>query len=628
MLDALRRGAKGWTAKILLGLLVLSFGIWGVADVFTGSRQGALATVGGIEIQADDFTRVYNDRLQQLSKQLGQPISAAEARRLGIDRQVLNELLRGASFDAQAAKMKLAVSDAQIAKQIAADPTFHNAQGQFDPALFKSILARSGLSEQIYVAGQRQQFLREAIADNAGAHFTPPKALVEAAYKHRNEQRDARYFVVRPKPEDIPAPSAEDLKKFYEDNPQQYTAPEYRTIVAFRAEPEDIGPTIQINDADLAAAYEKYKADYFTPETRTILQITFPSLDEAKKAKDRITAGEDFLAIAKERGLSETDATLIASTRDAIPDDKIADAAFSLPEGQVSEPVEGRLSIVLLKIQKITPEKQAPLDEVKDQLRKRLQTEKAREEIQSVYDSVEDARAAQTSFEEIAKRANLKFVTVVTDARGLDRDGKEVDLPSKEEVLKQAFESDTGLENDALTTQTDGYVWYEVREVVPAAVKPFDTVKAQVETDWKSRRTRELAIDQARKLAERGRDGASLDDLAKEAGAEIKTIRGLKRNETSADFDAQAVSALFSAPETGFAFAPDSDGKGAKLIQSQSVLLPPYDGGSADAKSIEKAMGDGGGSATLALYVARLQSELGVTVNEALWSQVTGANAN
>ncbi|CAN5506129.1 SurA N-terminal domain-containing protein [soil metagenome] len=629
MLDVFRRGAKGWTAKILLGLLVLSFGVWGVADVFRGGGQtGTLAKVGGIEISATEFNRTFNERLQELSRQLGQPVSIEEARKLGIDRQVLAEMMRGAAFDAQAAKMKLAISNSQIAAKISANPTFHNSKGEFDPELLKAILARNGISEASYVASERQQFLRKAIGDNAGSNFTPPKVLVEAAYKHRNEQRDANYFVVRPKPEDIPAATEADLKKFYDDNPQQYTAPEYRTIAAFRAEPEDLAAVIPISDADLMIGYEKYKRDYFTPETRTILQITFPSVDDAKKAKDRITAGEDFLAIAKERGLSEADATLLGTTRESIPDEKIADAAFKLPEGQVSDPVEGRLSVVLLKIQKVTPEKQSTLDEVKDQLRGRLQLEKAREQLQSVYDSVEDARAAQTSFEDIAKRANLKFFLATTDARGLGKDGKDVDLPSKEEVLKQAFQTDSGIENDALATAGDGYLWYEVREVIPAAVKPYDSVKAQVEADWKSRRTRELALDMARKLVEKGKSGAKLDDLAKEAGAEIKTIQGLKRNETSADFDAQAVSALFAAPESGFAFAPDGDGKGAKIMQSQAVLLPPFDGGSADAKAVEKAMADGGGAASLDLYVNKLQSELGVSVDEALWSQVTGANAN
>jgi peptidyl-prolyl cis-trans isomerase D len=290
--------------------------------------------------------------------------------------------------------------------------------------------------------------------------------------------------------------------------------------------------------------------------------------------------------------------------------------------------VEGTLSIALLKVTKITPEKQASLDEVRNELKTRLQLEKAHDEIENTYNAIEDARAAQDNFETIAKRANLPFLLVpATDASGLDKAGKAVDLPFKQEVLKQAFASDVGVENDALATPSDGYVWYEVREVTPAALKPFDAVKSQVQSDWTSQKTREVALEKAHKLVERARNGVALDALAQESGAEIKTIQGLKRNETNADFDAAAVSALFSVPEGGFASAPDSDGKAAKVMQSQAVLLPPFDPSSAQAKSITKSVGQSAGAEMLAEYVSELQKDIGVSVDESLWSKVTGANA-
>jgi peptidyl-prolyl cis-trans isomerase D len=628
MLDVFRRASKGWTAKILMGLLVLSFGIWGIADVFRGFTVGSLATVGGRKISMDEAQRLYQQRLRFYSEQSGQAITPEEARRLGLDRLVLSELLRNAALDSEASSMKLAISDAQIVENAKRNPAFQNSKGQFDPNLFRQVLEQNGFNEQMYVAAERQDFLRNSIAGAAQDDSGLPKTLLEVIYKHTNEQRDARYFTVRPTEQDIPKPSDQDLKKFYDDNPQTYTAPEYRSIAIMSVEPQDIAAKVEISDADLASAYEAHKAEYFAPETRTVLEMTFPSLEEARKVKDRLTAGEEFLTIAKERGMTEADATLADRTKDSIPDAKIAEAAFALPIGQVSDPVEGKLAVALLKVTRITPEKQASLDEVRDQLKSRLQLDKARDNIENTYNAVEDARAAQDSFETIAKRGNLPFVLVAaTDAGGLDKAGKNVDIPLKEQVLKQAFASDVGVENDALTTPSDGYVWYEVREVTPAALKPFDSVKAQVEADWISRKTREVALDKANKLVERARNGVTLDALAQESGAEVKTVQGLKRNETNSDFDAEAVAALFSVPEDGFAAAPDSDGKAAKVMQSQRVLLPPLDPASAEAKTITRSVGQSAGSEMLAQYVSELQKDIGVSVNEALWSKVTGANA-
>jgi peptidyl-prolyl cis-trans isomerase D len=266
---------------------------------------------------------------------------------------------------------------------------------------------------------------------------------------------------------------------------------------------------------------------------------------------------------------------------------------------------------------------------VKSELTSRLQVEKAKDQVQSTFDTVEDARAQQKSFEDIAKDVKLNLVvTPPVDPQGLDKNGKAVDVPFKEGVLKQAFESDTGVENDALTTPSNGYVWYEVREVTPSVIKPFDTVKTQVDADWKAQKLREVALDKAKQLAEKGNNGVTLDALAGEAKAEIKTVQGLKRNETTNEFGPEAVSALFMVPENGFAFAPEGDGKGAKVMQSQAVLIPAYDPNSEEAKTTAKTLSDGVSRNLAASYVADVQNELGVYVDENMWRQVTGANAN
>ncbi|MGE0004995.1 MAG: SurA N-terminal domain-containing protein [Parvibaculaceae bacterium] len=629
MLDRMRGAAKTWVAKLLMGLLVVSFGVWGIADVFTFRGGSALATVGDQEISGQAFTETYRNWLQNYQRQTGQTITPEQARLLGLDRAVLNDMIRNAALDGEASKMKLAVSDQQLVEIIQANSIFHNAQGQFDPARFREVLRQNGLSEAGYVAGERQRFLRGALADSVAWKFVPPDTMKEAAYRHRNEERDARYFVLRPAEQDVPAPSEQDLKTYWEKNSARYTAPEYRVIAVLKADPQDLAATIQISDADLAAAYDRFKRDYFKPEMRTILQIPFPNVDEAKKAKERIAAGTDFMAVVKERGLTEADASLGDVSKDKIFDTIIADAAFKLTLDQVSDPVEGKLSVVLLKVTKITPEKQSTLEEVKQELTSRLQLEKAKGEVQNTYDAVEDARAQQKSFDEIAKEVKLNLVvTQPVDPQGLGKDGKAVDVPFKEGVLKQAFESDTGVENDALTTPSGGYVWYEVREVTPSSVKPFDTIKAEVEVDWKAQKLREIAMDKAKQLVERAQNGVTLDALAGEAKAEVKTVQGLKRNETTNEFGPEAVSALFSVPENGFAFAPEGDGKGAKIMQSQAVLIPTFDANSEEAKTIAKALTDGVGANLAASYVADVQNELGVYVDEGMWRQVTGANAN
>src|SRR5205823_13176521 len=112
--------------------------------------------------------------------------------------------------------------------------------------------------------------------------------------------------------------------------------------------------------------------------------------------------------------------------------------------------VKAVLETALLKVTKTSPERPRTLDEVKAELTQRLQLERARDEIDGVYNTVEDARAAQTKFEDIAAKAQIPFLAVGPfDQTGRDKDGKDVDIPHKTEVLKAAFASDVGVENDA-----------------------------------------------------------------------------------------------------------------------------------------------------------------------------------
>jgi peptidyl-prolyl cis-trans isomerase D len=629
MLDKMRGAAKSWVAKVLMGLLVMSFGVWGIADIFRLSSISALATVGDRDISGSQFTEAYRRWLQSLQQQTNRTITPEQARAEGLDRAYLSGMIGDAALDSEASQMKLAVSDRQLADAIQANPAFHNSQGQFDPNLFRQVLHQNNLSEATYLAGERQRFLRGALADTVAWNFSPPNTLKEVFYRHRNEQRDVRYFVVSPTEQDMPAAGEQDLKSQWENNKERYTSPEYRVIAVVKADPEDLASRMQVSEDELKAGYEKFKAEYHKAETRTVLQIPFPSIEEAKKAKDRITGGFDFMALAKERGLTDADASLGDVPRNGIMDPTIADAAFALQQDQVSDPIQGKLSVVLLKVTKIAPEKQLTLDEARNDVKSRLQLEKAQAEVQTTYDAIEDARAQQKSFEEIAKQVSLPLVvTSPVDARGLGKDGKDVEVPFKESVLKQSFESDTGVENDALTTPSGGYVWYEVREVTPSAVKPFDIVKTEVEVDWKAQKLRQVAIDKAKQAVERGRNGVPLETLASDAKADIKTVQGLKRNETTNEFGSEAVGALFAVPENGFAFAPEANGKGAKVMQVQAVLIPTFDPNSQEAKAIGKTLAERAGATLAESYTADVQNELGVYVDENMWRQVTGANAN
>jgi len=628
MMESMRNAAKSWVAKLLIGLLAVSFGVWGIADVFRGSSTGALATVGEQEISPQQFERAFQEYLQNLSRQTGKGITPEEARAMGIDKAILDTLLQSAALDNEAGKLNLGVSSTFLAQDVMTNTVFQDAAGKFSADRFKQLLSENGLTEQGFFAEERQRFVRQALTVTASADLPVNQGLLEAQYRYMNEQRDARYFIVKAADSEVPAPTDEEIKKEYEANPAAYTAPEYRSVAVMRVEPADIAAKVTLTDADISEGFEKYKSEYFTPEKRTILQLSFPTLEEAQAAQQKLTAGTDFLALAKERGFAEQDVTFADRTKADFIDPAIAEAAFALTEGQVSEPVKGALATVLLKATKITPEHQATLDEVKPQLTERLRLERASEEIQAVYDAVEDARAAQTSFEDIAAKAGIPFALVPgTDAQGKAKDGSALSVPHATELVQAAFQSDVGVENDAISLD-NGYVWYEVREVIPSALRPFEEVKDKARAAVVAAKVRSLAEEKAKALAERARSGAKFEDLAAEAGATVQTAQGMRRTENDATFGPAAVAALFAVPDNGFAYAVDPDGRSAKVMQSQPVMMPAFDATSAEAKGLSERLNAQVSDTMLTAYLAALENEAGVKLNETLWRNISGQQTN
>ena len=130
MLEALRRGAGTWIARILLGILAISFSFWGIPEFFRGRNDGPVATVGKTKISAEQFQQAYNQELEQASRQYRQRISPQIGARIGLDRNALANLMGTTALDLQAQDLGLTLSENQIAESVRLDPNFRGFDGK------------------------------------------------------------------------------------------------------------------------------------------------------------------------------------------------------------------------------------------------------------------------------------------------------------------------------------------------------------------------------------------------------------------------------------------------------------------------------------------------------------------
>jgi peptidyl-prolyl cis-trans isomerase D len=628
MLRGLRKASSNWLGKAVMFAVVLflvaSFAIWGIGDIFRGYRASTVVSIGRTEITIEQFRNLYNDRLQQYSRRLGRPITPEQARVLGLDRLVIGQLISEVVLDERARALGLALSDVEVAKQITNDPAFRGPNGQFDRLRFEQTIRAAGYTEGRFMAEQRRQLLRRELAGTIAAGLSAPKALVEAANRYQNEQRSIEYVLLdRAQAGDITPPAPDVLAKYFEENKIRFRAPEYRKLVIVSLIPGEQARWIEISDADLKRAYEERKARYTTPERRHILQIDFPNAEAASAAAERIAKGTSFADIAKELGKGEKDIDLGTVAKSAVIDRAVADSAFALKEGEVSAPVQGRFGTVLVQVLKIEPEQVRSFEQVAGELKQELATARAKSEIFDVYNKVEDARAEGKPLAETAANLKLEARTVEVDRSGRDPAGAPVNIPDAQRLLASAFTTDVGVERDPLQVQ-DGYVWFDVVGITPSRERPLEEVKDQVEARWREQEIASRLDAKATGTLDRLKAGTTLADIAAQDRLKVETLTGLKRGEPSGPLSASAVAVVFRTAKDAAGKAEASEPGEQVVFRVTDIVVPSVDMASEDAKRTMETLNRGLSEALLAEYIAKLESDIGVTINQSALNQVIG----
>lgn len=613
---------------VVMGVLIVSFAVWGIADIFKGFGQSSLAKIGNTEISTEQFRQIYTDKLQQLGRSFGRPLTSEQARAFGLDRQVLQQTIAEAALDEEARRMGLAQSQEETMRLIYSDPNFKGLGGNFDPARFQATIRQFGYTEQRYLAEQRRVGLRRQIVGTVSAGVEPSKVLLDALIRYQNEQRSIEFVKLdAAQAGTIDPPSPEALAAFFEDHKTQFRAPEYRKIAFVAITPEEIGKWTEVTDEDAKKVFEQNRERLGTPEKREVSQIVFPNEGEAQAARGRITSGTSFDDLAKERNLNLSDVDLGLIAKSAIIDPAIADAAFSLPSGEVSQPVQGRFGVALVKIGKIEPGVTPTFESVAAQVKKELATERARAKVTEMQNKMEDERSGGANVVEAAQKLGLTAVTIdAVDRSGRLPDGQPVaSIPRGLDVVSQAFNSDVGVDNDPISF-AGGYVWYDVLGITPSRERTLDEVRGQVEAKWRDEQISSRLRAKATEMVQKLEQGGTLADVAAAAGAKVETAAGFRRDASPPGVPSAAITAAFRTAKDGVGQTPGAGGSEWIVYRVTDITVPPVETASDELKKLKDTLQRGITEEQIAQYVNKIESEIGTTINQAAFAQVTGAN--
>ena len=629
MLDSLRSAASGILGKVIIGVLVIAFAVWGIADIFTGFAGDTVATVGDEEIDTTTYDREFRIEMDRAGQRIGTQLTPEQARAFGLSRSALSRLISIAALDGAAKDMGLAVGDDAVGLDIMTDQSLQGAFGRFDRELFRQTLRANGISEERFIEQRRKGMVREQLIDAISAGVAAPESIVDVVARYQEETRTAGYIILPPSlAGEIEDPDEETLQAFHEAGASAFTLPETRDISFMVLEPEDITQTMTISDEDLRAAYEQRRGEYDVPERREIKQVTFASEEAANEALEKLRGGTPTEEIVAELDLTMKDVELGMISRAELLSPALAEAAFSAESGAWSEPVSGPLGWSIFHVGDISPAKPSTYESVKDDLRRTIELELAQEQIYDIQNNIEDARAGGESLADIAARygLTLREIDGVT-ADGKTRKGDPVELPEElPGLLETAYSNGVGEQIPPLATAGQGYYWLQVDAITPAEVQPLDEVRERVLSLWKERKRAAELQALASELVERGNAGESFEKIADEYDRSVLTMPGIGRNAQNDTFSRTAVASLFATPEGGFTSGPVGVGESLLLMQVKEIRVPDLKKDSEKYAEIEKNVRDSIEADMLQVVVTGYQKELGVEVNAGLVAQITGAS--
>lgn len=512
MLKKFRTIARSLASKILMGLLILTFAVWGIEDMVRSSGGNvSVATVGDLKISQIEFQRALYYETERMRKILGKQFSPEIVKYLGLEQKALQRLVDNRLLVLESKKLGIRVSDAEVANNIRTNPIFIDDKGKFNRKYLEATLRANGQVERDYVEQIREDTAVKLLLETISSVATVPENAPPVLLAARDERRNVDiYSIPTSLIKSVATPSEEQLKKYYDSHSDKFTAPEYRIIsyIAFTADDAkkssrfSHGSDHRVLGKDIETLYHERIDEFKKPEQRNVERLIFANEADASKAYDAIKNGKSFEQIGKEFTILNPKAISLGVVDKSGIIEAAADKVFSLNILAVSEPINSPFGWHIFRVLEIIPATVKPLDEVRPFLEKELEQKDNEQILIDFSNSLEDSIAGGSTLAEVAKEFNIKIVTLPpVDKSGAVAGGaKEATIPSEESFLEVAFKTEEKTESPIITGKNSVNYIIRIDSIAPAHVIEFEKIKPKVIAEWTTEEKRKQLSELSKKI--------------------------------------------------------------------------------------------------------------------------------
>ena len=506
-MENFRKKILSWGAKLLLGLLIISFALWGIGDYTMGGKDEneIIAQVGDQKISGSDLKFRVNNSIDRMRTLFGEKVSTEQLMAMGVIDQTLDSLIEESLFTQYSQKLGLIISDDILGAEIKTDKQFLDSSGKFHRDKFRQLINRLGYNEKTFMELYRKELIQRQLLSAINFALVKPKQLLNDLVQHRGEKRIAQIFKINHQSMRIAnRPTKEVIGDFYKNNEKKFISPEYRSLTLLTLTPKQIVDEIDILDTAITQEYEDRISEFSTTEIRSIQQIIVPKQEQAKEIIASLNKGISFLETGKKIGkMDKNQINLGKFTKSQLPIKIIAEQAFSLSLNTFSKPIKTSLGWHVVKIDKIIPASVIPLSKVKSKIRKEMQLDKATDALVGLANKLEDELGSGATIKEAANTLNLQTVKFIkSDRLGLDDLGKPIKiLQTRPEILETAFNTPQN-QNSPLTDYDDSsFFILHINEIFPPKLRPLKIIRKDVVKTWEKEQKEKNAAKLASKLS-------------------------------------------------------------------------------------------------------------------------------
>jgi peptidyl-prolyl cis-trans isomerase D len=513
MLQSIRDRAQGIIVWTIVGLIIITFALFGLSSYLSGTAKAVVATVNGVEISETELLREYQNAQQRLQQMLGANYRADLFNEQIIKEQVLEGLIQRELINQQLDAENYHVAPQQVVATLQQMPAFHDTNGGFSAENYRRVLSMQGIPAELFEMQLARDIANEHLRNGIVRSTFVTEAEGQRYQSLQEQQRKIGYLRIPQQRylEKITVSDAE-ISAFYEQYADEFRTPEEVSVDYVELNLADLAKQFDISDAEVRDYYEQHQENYVSQQEQRkvrhiLVKVDADVNDEAARKQieslaTRVQNGEDFAAIAKAESQDPGSATQggdLGFISLGIMDKAFEQAAFQLAQNQLSQPIRTRFGYHLIEVTDIKPVELTPFDEAKVQIRKDLQTQQAEQRFYEEVDKLNNlSYEIPDSLIPVAEQLGLQVKQIplftASGGEGLFSNDRIISAAFSEEVLQQNRNS------ELLEISDTHVVVLHLREHKAASQRPLDEVRELIAGRLKQQQARKMA-DQDAKMA-------------------------------------------------------------------------------------------------------------------------------